>query len=600
MADVQAAADRRRGSVDRVDVLARLGAVERVGVVGLPLLRPLGLQTLERGLVRYDDGAAVGARRGPGLVVLGLGHGRNPRARRGPAENQLLAGRGARPAPDRAAMEVRLEFYRRPARLPRRVAGTHLAADPVLNTVVVDRDRRGARRGRRRRAATRRCPRWWAVVRDEAGDVAGVGDADGAVRAVPALPAADAGRGRACRSPGALHERGEEVGGVNGALPAGAGRAPTRLARLAGGRGRGRTSTRGCSSSATWSARRACPGRLRRGRGRTTSTWRSRGSRRSTADADEQAGRPTAARTTRGDLDAGRDAAADRRTAGCGSGRTRTAERVHLTGANPPSFGVARVGPVYTPREHRGRGYASAAVAEVSRRILEAGRPGLPVHRPGQPDLEQDLRGARLPAGRRHGEPPRQRATDRYVARMRSRGATAVRAVGGRGGTPAAGRLPGPSGLCCRHRGDDADRAGRVVGHGARWRPFRRPACPPTRPARCPSRWRAARSAREGSWRVATSCAPTTYPEVGTYAVTATYGGGHTYAAAAAELEWHLPVQATPPTPGSTSAGPTTPRSGGERRSGRMSGCSAAAPFRVSHLLPGDWTASRGSSGGGW
>ncbi|MFC8043197.1 GNAT family N-acetyltransferase [Nocardia sp. NPDC057353] len=40
---------------------------------------------------------------------------------------------------------------------------------------------------------------------------------------------------------------------------------------------------------------------------------------------------------------------------------------VHLTGTNPPVAGVARVGPVYTPPEQRGRGWASAAVAEVSR-----------------------------------------------------------------------------------------------------------------------------------------------------------------------------------------------------------------------------------------
>lgn len=46
---------------------------------------------------------------------------------------------------------------------------------------------------------------------------------------------------------------------------------------------------------------------------------------------------------------------------------------VNMTGANPPSFGVARVGPVYTPPDARGRGYASAAVAEVSRRILAEG-----------------------------------------------------------------------------------------------------------------------------------------------------------------------------------------------------------------------------------
>ena len=46
---------------------------------------------------------------------------------------------------------------------------------------------------------------------------------------------------------------------------------------------------------------------------------------------------------------------------------------VHLTGANPPAYGVARVGPVYTPAAHRGRGYASAAVAQVSRHFLERG-----------------------------------------------------------------------------------------------------------------------------------------------------------------------------------------------------------------------------------
>lgn len=46
---------------------------------------------------------------------------------------------------------------------------------------------------------------------------------------------------------------------------------------------------------------------------------------------------------------------------------------VHLTAHNPPSFGVVRVGPVYTPRDARGRGYASATVAAVSRRLLDEG-----------------------------------------------------------------------------------------------------------------------------------------------------------------------------------------------------------------------------------
>lgn len=46
---------------------------------------------------------------------------------------------------------------------------------------------------------------------------------------------------------------------------------------------------------------------------------------------------------------------------------------VAVTAFNPPSFGVARVGPVFTPKEHRGRGYAAAGVAAVSRRLLEEG-----------------------------------------------------------------------------------------------------------------------------------------------------------------------------------------------------------------------------------
>ncbi|WP_129783660.1 GNAT family N-acetyltransferase [Promicromonospora panici] len=46
---------------------------------------------------------------------------------------------------------------------------------------------------------------------------------------------------------------------------------------------------------------------------------------------------------------------------------------VHLTGMRPPSFGVVRIGPVYTPPEHRGHGYASALVAEVAQRVLDAG-----------------------------------------------------------------------------------------------------------------------------------------------------------------------------------------------------------------------------------
>jgi GNAT superfamily N-acetyltransferase len=46
---------------------------------------------------------------------------------------------------------------------------------------------------------------------------------------------------------------------------------------------------------------------------------------------------------------------------------------LHVTAATEPAFGVSRVGPVYTPREHRGHGYASRAVYEVSRLLVQRG-----------------------------------------------------------------------------------------------------------------------------------------------------------------------------------------------------------------------------------
>ena len=63
----------------------------------------------------------------------------------------------------------------------------------------------------------------------------------------------------------------------------------------------------------------------------------------------------------------------------------------------------ARVGPVYTPPERRGRGYASACVAGASQAQLDAGLAlRVPVHRPGQSDLEPHLPGHRLRADPRH------------------------------------------------------------------------------------------------------------------------------------------------------------------------------------------------------
>ncbi|MGA2012598.1 MAG: GNAT family N-acetyltransferase [Solirubrobacteraceae bacterium] len=48
-------------------------------------------------------------------------------------------------------------------------------------------------------------------------------------------------------------------------------------------------------------------------------------------------------------------------------------EPVSLVAAQRPVGGVVRIGPVYTPPAHRGRGYAGSAVAAVSRRALADG-----------------------------------------------------------------------------------------------------------------------------------------------------------------------------------------------------------------------------------
>jgi predicted GNAT family acetyltransferase len=47
---------------------------------------------------------------------------------------------------------------------------------------------------------------------------------------------------------------------------------------------------------------------------------------------------------------------------------------ISMLGYSETTARAVRIGPVYTPRSHRGRGFASAAVAELSRRLLAGGR----------------------------------------------------------------------------------------------------------------------------------------------------------------------------------------------------------------------------------
>ena len=69
----------------------------------------------------------------------------------------------------------------------------------------------------------------------------------------------------------------------------------------------------------------------------------------------------------------------------------RGPSRSPLTGFGSPTPNGVRIGPVYTPPEHRGRGYASALVAEVSQRasmLADASASSTPT---SPTRLEQDL-----------------------------------------------------------------------------------------------------------------------------------------------------------------------------------------------------------------
>ena len=245
-------------------------------------------------------------------------------------------------------------------------AQRHLEHDPVLTTVVSSVTHR-AIRSLDAGAAEPGHPRWWAVVRDSAGEVVGA-----AMRTAPftphplfVLPMPDPAA-RALAS--ALHERGEDVAGVNGALPA-AQVVAAGLAATTGGEVSVHEHTRLFELGELVDPV-PVPGRLRPAEP-TDAELALRWFRGFEAAAAEQAGRPAdnpeAEHHTLEDM---AERIAEGRVLLWEDDRGRP---VHLTGHNLPAFGVARVGPVYTPPEHRGRGYASAAVAGVSRRLLDQG-----------------------------------------------------------------------------------------------------------------------------------------------------------------------------------------------------------------------------------
>lgn len=245
-------------------------------------------------------------------------------------------------------------------------ARDHLAREPVLSTIVATTTERAVADDAAR-LPTELPHRWWMVARDGAGSVSGV-----AMRTAPfapyppfLLPMPDEVARRLART---LHERGEHVGGVNGALPA-AEICAAELARLGGGEVRVLEHTR-LHRLDRVVAPAPAPGRLRPatvGEVELVVAWFE-----AFADAaDEQAGRaPGSGRgfvVTPDEL-LGR-IARDEVWWWVGE----DGEATHLSALHAPSFGAARIAPVYTPPEHRGRGYAGNAVAALSQRILDAG-----------------------------------------------------------------------------------------------------------------------------------------------------------------------------------------------------------------------------------
>jgi hypothetical protein len=261
-------------------------------------------------------------------------------------------------------MALRLEFFREASEFLA-VTGDHLMAGPVVSTVVTTVAHHAATQATEGIAAPDHY--WWLAVRDNGGTVVGAGMRTAPFEPHPLflLPMPDEA---AVALAGVLYERGEQVLGVNGALPA-AQLCAAELARLVKGRVEVAQHTR-LFELGELRRPRPVPGRLAAATEEDVDLaieWFAAFG----DDADEQAGR---SRGTSAHDVPDRTAMLHRIRGGelwfwlDGQGR-----RVHLTGAHPPSFGVARVGPVYTPPAERGHGWASNAVAAVSGQLLAQG-----------------------------------------------------------------------------------------------------------------------------------------------------------------------------------------------------------------------------------
>lgn len=259
---------------------------------------------------------------------------------------------------------MRLQFSTDPAEFLA-AAQEYLAAEPVISTVVTTIAHRLVAEMADGVAQPDR--NWWLVVRDESGAVCGAGMRTAPFPPYPLflLPIPDNAATGLAR---ALHERREETLGVNGALPA-VELCAEELARLGAGRVEVAQHTR---LHELGELVQPAPVRgelvaVREDDVGLATEWFAA----FMGDADEQAGRPRGASAH--EMPEPSEMLRRIRAGRLWFWVDEKGRPVHLTGANPPSFGVARIGPVYTPPDQRGRGWASNAVAEVSRRIQAQG-----------------------------------------------------------------------------------------------------------------------------------------------------------------------------------------------------------------------------------
>jgi FR47-like protein len=261
------------------------------------------------------------------------------------------------------AAGLRLRFYADPGEFLA-AADDYLAANPVLSTAVTTVAHRLL--AQQAHGVAQPGCNWWLVVKNASAVVsAGMRTAPFAPYPPFLLPMPD---GAAVALARALHERGEQVLGLNGALPA-VDLCAAELTRLRGGRVLVSQHTRLHElGELAWPA--PVPGGLRAATKddlELATEWFGA----FMGDADEQAGRPRGASAH--EIPDRAEMLRRLRTGSLWFWINQAGQRVHLTGVNPPSFGVARIGPVYTPPDQRGHGWASNAVAEISRRIQADG-----------------------------------------------------------------------------------------------------------------------------------------------------------------------------------------------------------------------------------